>query len=207
VQLEIPAASVAARDAEQRKVPSSRREATPADAFELARRMFIKGEPVELATLAERLGVPAERLDDWCGDRESLLGEVVAGLSTDLLIRAKDEHLDQRGTARVLAVYEQFACGVANFRPLHLLLQADPQGSFKMLTSSTGHVHPAAVSQMQVLLGEEHATGALPTPESELPNLAYAIVRLAEAFLYNDSVLATEPQIQRTTRIVARLLD
>jgi diguanylate cyclase (GGDEF)-like protein len=207
VQIEIPAASIAARAAERRKAPSDLREVTPADAFELARRMFVKGEAVELATLAERLHVPAERLEDWCGDRESLLGEVIATLSTELLQRAKDEHSERYGTARVLAVYEQFTCGVASFRPLHLLLQADPEGAFAMLTSSGGHVHPAAVSQMHALLIEEHARGALGTPESELPSLAYAIVRLAEAFLYNDAMLATEPQIQRTTRIVARLLD
>jgi diguanylate cyclase (GGDEF)-like protein len=207
VQIDIPDASIAARAAVHRAAPSERREATPADAFELARRMFVKSEAVELATLAERLGVPAERLDDWCGDRESLVGEVVAALSTELLLRARDEHRGERGAARVLAVYEQFACSVANFRPLHLLLQADPQMTFQMLTSSSGHVHPAAVSQMQALLIEEHARGALRTPESELRNLAYAIVRMAEAFLYNDAVLATEPQIQRTTRIVARLLD
>jgi hypothetical protein len=169
--------------------------------------MFVKGEAVELATLAERLSVPAERLDDWCGDRESLLGEVIATFSTELMLRAKQEHSDLRGTAKVLTVYEQFACAVANFRPLHLLLQADPQATLRLLTSSSGHVHPAAVSQMHALLIEEHARGALRTPEGELRNLAYAIVRLAEAFLYNDAMLATEPQVQRTTRVVARLLD
>jgi hypothetical protein len=169
--------------------------------------MFLKGEPVDLGSLAEQLGVPSEELEDWCGDRESLLGEVIAGLSTDLLIRAKAAHSGQQGAARVLAVYEQFACDVANFRPLHLLLQTDPQQALAILTSSDGHVHPAAVSQMHALLIEERARGALQMPQDELRSLAYAIVRLAEAFLYDDAVLATEPQIQRTTQIVARLLD
>jgi diguanylate cyclase (GGDEF)-like protein len=207
VKLEIPAASIAARAAEGRKARAPRREVAPGDAFELARHMLIKGEPVELTTLAERLDVAPERLADWCGDRESLLGEVVAALSTDLIVRAKEEHAELRGSERVLAVYEQFTCAVANFRPLHLLLQANPETTLQMLTSGSGHVHPAAVSQIHALLIEEHARGALQMPESELRSLAYAIVRLAEAFLYNDAVLATEPQVQRTTRIVARLLD
>jgi diguanylate cyclase (GGDEF)-like protein len=207
VQLEVPAASIAARAAESHEAPALRHETTPGDAFELARHMLIKGEPVELATLAGRLGVAPERLEEWCGDRESLLGEVVAALTTDLIVRAKEEHAELRGSERVLAVYRQFTCAVANFRPLHLLLQADPQGTFQMLTSGNGHVHPAAVSQIHALLIEEHARRALQTPESELRNLAYAIVRLAEAFLYNDAALATEPQVQRTTRIVAQLLE
>lgn len=214
VKLEIPGASIAARAAEGRKAPTSpleatppRLEVTPSEAFELARHMLIKGEPVELATLAERLGVAPERLEDWCGDRESLIGEVVAALSTDLIVRAKEEHAGLHGSERVLAVYQQFTCAVANFRPLHLLLQADPDATLQMLTSGSGHVHPAAVSQIHSLLIEEHARGTLQMPESELRSLAYAIVRLAEAFLYNDAVLATELQVQRTTRIVARLLD
>ena len=207
VKLEIPAASIAARAAEGNETPAPQHEPMPGDAFELAKHMLIKGEPVELTTIAERLGVAPERLEDWCGDRDSLLGEVIATLSTDLLLRAKEEHADLRGTERVLAVYQQFACAVANFRPLHLLLQADPQATLQMLTAGNGHVHPAAVSQIHALLIEEHARGALQMPESELRSLAYAIVRLAEAFLYNDAVLATEPQVQRTTGIVARLLD
>jgi len=207
VQIELPSASIAARGAIEGDSPRERREATPADAFALARRMLIKGEPVELARIAERLEVSTDRLETWCGDRDSLLGEVIAALSTDLLRRAKEEHRDKLGASRVLAVYERFACGVAGFRPLHLQLQADPQAMHSMLTSSSGHVHPAAVAQMHALLIEEHARGALRTPEAELGMLAYAIVRLAEGFLYNDAALATEPQMHRTTRIVARLLD
>jgi hypothetical protein len=207
VQIELPDASIAARAAVVGDYPRERREATPADAFALARRMYIKGELVELARIAERLEVSTDRLEAWCGDRDSLLGEVIAALSTDLLLRAKEGHRDKLGASRVLAVYEQFACGVAGFRPLHLLLQADPQATLLMLTSSSGHVHPAAVAQMHALLSEEHARGALRTPEAELGTLAYAIVRLAEGFLYNDAALATEPQMHRTTRIVARLLD
>ncbi len=214
VELEIPTTSIAARAAEERKASARQhkptpapQEVTPSDVFELARHMLIKGERVELATLAERLGIASERLEDWCGDRESLLGEVVAALSTDLIVRAKEEHAELRGSERVLAVYEQFTRAVANFRPLHLLLQADPEAALRMLTSGSGHVHPAAVSEIHALLIEEQARGELHLPQSELRSLAYAIVRLAEAFLYNDAVLATEPQVQRTTRIVARLLD
>jgi diguanylate cyclase (GGDEF)-like protein len=206
VKLEIPAASIAARAAQGHTAPAPQSRTTPADAFELARQMLIKGEPVELATLAERLGVGPERSQEWCGDRKSLLGEVVAALSTDLIVRAKQQHRELRGNERVLAVYEQFTYAVANFRPLHVLLQDDPQATLEMLTSAGGHVHPAAVRQIHALLIEEHACGALHTPESELRNLAYAIVRLAEAFLYEDAVLATEPQVQRTKSVVARLL-
>jgi diguanylate cyclase (GGDEF)-like protein len=205
VDLEMPEASPAAMAA---LVPAGHSEhgATPADAFELARRTFVDGEPLDMRALAGGLGVSLETLEEWCGDRESLLGEIVASLALDLLQGAKLEHGHERGTARVLAVYEQFACAAANFRPLQTLLHDDPQLAMRILTSRTGHVHPAMVNAIHALLGEERELGALATPKQELRNLAYAIVRMAEAFLYNDAMLATEPQIHRSTRMVGRLM-
>jgi diguanylate cyclase (GGDEF)-like protein len=179
---------------------------TPADAFELARQTFVEGDALDMQALADRLKVSRETIEDWCGDRESLLGEINAALALELLQRASAAHSHVRGTARVLAVYEQFAFSAANFRPLQLLLRGDPQLALRILTSRTGHVHPAMVNAIHAILNEEHELGALATPKPELRNLAYAIVRMAEAFLYNDAMLATEPQIQRSTRMVERLI-
>jgi diguanylate cyclase (GGDEF)-like protein len=205
VDLEMPQASPAASAA----VDGDRRSGggpALADAFELAKRTFIAGEALDMQALARHLHVSRQTLEQWCGDRESLLGEINASLGLELLARAGAEHSHERGTARVLAVYEQFACSAAGFRPLQRLLQDDQQMALKILTSRTGHVHPAMVNAVHALLNEEHERGALATPKSELRNLSYAIVRMAEAFLYNDAMLATEPQIQRSTQIVGRLM-
>jgi diguanylate cyclase (GGDEF)-like protein len=206
VNLEMPDPSLAARGAGAEQGRGAETASTPADAFELARRTFVQGEPLSMQVLASRLEVSPETLQDWCGDRESLLGEINAGLGLELLVRAKAEHDRERGTARVMAVYDQFACGAANFRPLQMLLQEEQETALRILTSRTGHVHPAMVNAVHELLIEEHELGALATPQAELRNLAYAIVRMAEAFLYNDAVLATEPQIHHSTRIVERLM-
>ncbi|MFI4990878.1 MAG: QsdR family transcriptional regulator [Solirubrobacterales bacterium] len=205
VELEMPEASPAAKAAGASH-GHSENGATPADAFELARRTFIEGKALEMQMFAGHLQISLETLEEWCGDRESLLGEIVASLALDLLQGAKLEHGHERGTTRVLAVYEQFACAAANFRPLQMLLHDDPQLTLRILTSRTGHVHPAMVNAIHALLGEERELGALATPKSELRNLAYAIVRMAEAFLYNDAMLATEPQIHSSTRMVGRLM-
>ncbi|HEY1451342.1 MAG TPA: QsdR family transcriptional regulator [Solirubrobacteraceae bacterium] len=206
VNVEMPDASLAARAAGEVRAERLSSGSTPADAFALARRIFVKGEALDMQTLAGLLAVTPDTLQEWCGDRESLLGEVNASLAMDLLLRAKVEHSHERGTARVLAIYDQFACQTANFRPLQMLLQDEPQLAARVLTSRTGHVHPAMVNAIHGLLEEEHELGAMATPKSELRNLAYAIVRMAEAFLYNDAVLATEPQIHRSARIVERLM-
>ena len=206
VKLDLPEGSIAAQAATVRVHRAGPEQASPARAFELARRSFVKGEALDMQHLADTLGVSLDTLLGWCGDRESLLGEVNAALACDLLLRAKAEHGGERGAARVLAVYDEFACATANFRPLQLLLQDEPQVALRILTSRRGHVHPAIVRELHALLCEEHEVGALAMPRSELANLSYAIVRLAEAFLYNDAVLATEPQIHRSTQIVGRLM-
>ncbi len=206
VNLEMPQASPAASAAVEADRGHLGEGSTPAEAFELAKRTFIEGEPLDMQVLAERLRVSHQTLEQWCGERKSLLGEINAALALDLLRRAQAEHSHERGTARVLAVYEQFACGAANFRPLQRLLRDDQQLALRILTSRTGHVHPAMVNAIHRLLNEEHERGALATPQAELRNLSYAIVRMAEAFLYNDAMLATEPQIQRSTQIVGRLM-
>jgi diguanylate cyclase (GGDEF)-like protein len=206
VSLEMPEPSAAARAAGEAHHDPSGGHRTPADAFELARATFMAGEALDTSALAEAVAISPERLHEWCGDRESLLGEIVASLGLELLARAKADHSYERGTARVLAIYDQFACTAANFRPLQMLLQDDPPLALRILTSRTGHVHPTMVGAIHELLNEEHERGALATPKSELRNLSYAIVRMAEAFLYNDAVLATEPQIHSSTRIVGRLM-
>jgi diguanylate cyclase (GGDEF)-like protein len=206
IKLDMPEASVAARAANRpaRGRPGS--EQTPAGAFALARRTFLKGEPLQMQRLADSLHVRLQTLQGWCGDRESLLGEIVGQLGLNLVLRAKATHAHLRGAERILAVYDEFACCAANFKPLHVLLQSEPQAALRILTSRTGHVHRPLVQAVHELLEEERQSGALQTPKSELANLSYAIVRLAEAFLYNDAVLATEPQIHRSTQIVGRLM-
>jgi diguanylate cyclase (GGDEF)-like protein len=206
VGLELPEPSAAASGAEVGLEGQRLGGPTPAAAFELARRTFVAGETLDMQALADRLGITLDTLHEWCGDRESLLGEIIASLALDLLEQAKAEHPHERGTALVLAVYDQFARSAASFRPLQLLLAADQALALRILTAHTGRVHPAMVNAIHDLLSEEHALGALATPQSELRNLAYAIVRMAEAFLCNDAVLASEPQIHRSTSIVGRLM-
>ena len=56
----------------------------------------------------------------------------------------------------------------------------------RLLTSGAGVVHPRAVSTVEALITDEVAGGWY-DPPADPATLAYAIVRLAEAFLYNDA--------------------
>jgi AcrR family transcriptional regulator len=165
------------------------------------------GERVDMDVLAERLGVSRETLREWCGEREELLGEVLASLSQALLAHAVAENRHVTGgVGRLLAVYRQFVCTLVNAQPLQIFLQQEPQAALQILTSSSGHVQPRLVRSIHELLSQEQEAGAFAL-KTDARSLAYAIVRLTEAFLYNDAILATEPQIERAVRLVALLID
>ncbi len=73
-----------------------------------------------------------------------------------------------------------------------------------MLTSSGGPVQPRAVSSVRSLIEREMATGSY-VPPADPSALAYAIVRLAEAFLYNDVAIGIRGDWQRLRQVEAAL--
>ena len=65
---------------------------------------------------------------------------------------------------------------------------------------------PSARTDHAELLREETARGAY-TPRVDPAVLAYAIVRIGEAFLYNDAIIALEPNVEQACAVVRLLLD
>lgn len=205
VSVRAPQASLAARAARLQDDGHDVAQATPAGAFAAARGIYLMGRRVDMQVLAAQLGVSSATLFKWCGERDQLLGEVLASLSEQLIRRAAADHRDASGASRLLAIYRQYAHTLVHAQPLQIFLQQEPQSALKILTSTSGYVHPRTVRLVQDLLREEEHAGAF-FPQTDLPSLAYAMVRLTEGFLYHDTTLATEPQIDRAVRVVSLLL-
>jgi tetracycline repressor-like protein len=74
-----------------------------------------------------------------------------------------------------------------------------------MLTSSSGHVHQRAVAKIQGFVEDEIRAGTYRSPVDPA-TLGYAIVRLAEAFLFNDETAAMRGDVERLREIEAALL-
>jgi Tetracyclin repressor-like, C-terminal domain len=70
------------------------------------------------------------------------------------------------------------------------LLASEQERALRVLTSSGGVVQPGMVAAVERLICEEIDDGAFSSAVAP-GNLAYAIVRLAEAFLYNDAVIGS----------------
>src|SRR6201999_780971 len=94
---------------------------------------------------------------------------------------------------------------VASTYGLAALLEQDKERALRLLTSSSGKVQPRVVAVTQRLIEEEAEEGRLePAVAPDL--LAYGIVRLGEAFLYNDAAIGVRGDTTHLREMQAVLL-
>jgi AcrR family transcriptional regulator len=193
------------RAARDQNAELTRTQATPAGAFRAARRMFLRGQRLDMRALAAELSISRATLYRWCGDRERLLSDVLWSLSHQLLEQAKADHARKRGAKRILAIFRQHVSGIVGAGPLQTFLQQETHAALRLLTSEAGGVQPRTVRDLAELLREEQRAGALEL-RADPDTLAYAIVRMTEGFIYHDTVVGTEPDVERAESMVALLL-
>ena len=193
------------RAAQDRDAELSRTQATPAGAFRAARRMFLRGERLDMRALAAELGISRATLYRWCGHREQLLSDVLWSLSHQLFEQAAADHPEHTGAQRVLAVFRQHVNAIVGAPPLQVFLQQETHSALRLLTSEAGGVQSRTVLDLAGLLREEQQAGALDL-RADADSLAYAIVRMTEGFIYHDTVVGAEPDVERAAAMVALLL-
>jgi hypothetical protein len=88
---------------------------------------------------------------------------------------------------------------------LRTLLEQERDSAMRLLTSSGGVVQPRAVACVKGLLDAEVAAGRYEAP-ADTETLAYALVRLCEAFLYNDAAIGIRGEYERLREVQAALL-
>jgi AcrR family transcriptional regulator len=177
--------------------------ATPAEAFRLARRTFLKGERLDMSQLAQELSVSRATLYRWTGDRDALLVDVIWSLTEELLADAVRE-AKGKGPEYALSVTLGFLRRTAAAVPLRVFLENDGERALRLLTGRQA-VHGRLVHAVQELIGEAERRDGWQAPLAP-PTLAYAIVRLGEAFVYNDEINHLEPDLTSARDTIARLI-
>jgi AcrR family transcriptional regulator len=193
--------SVATRTGSKRGRPAT---ASPADVMELASAQYRGGERVDLTVIAGRLGLGRATIYRWFGSREELLGEVIAR-ELELLFERKRSGVRRRGAERLLEVFDRVNRSLSRSTALRRLLEQERGKAMRLLTSSTGIVQPRAVALVREMIEAEASVGAY-EPPADPDALAYAIVRLCEAFLYNDAAVDIRGDYERLREVEAALL-
>ena len=193
------------RAAQDQEAELSRTQTTPAGAFRAARRIFLRGERLDMRALAAELRISRGTLYRWCGHRDQLLSDVLWSLSHQLFEQAMQDHPEHTGAERVLAVFRAHVHEIVTAGPLQSFLQQETHSALRLLTSESGGVQARTVRDLAGLLREEQGAGSLEL-RTDVDQLAYAIVRVTEGFIYHDTVVGTEPDVERAASIVALLL-
>lgn len=158
--------------------------ASRADVLDTAMRLYLHGERVDVQAIAAELGLGRSTIYRWFGSREGLVGEVLVRAVQPVIAESR---ASARGTGAeaLLDAFDRINRSLAAAPALRAFLEHE-RDALRILTSSAGPVQPRMVELVTAMIEDEVAAGTF-EPPVEPSTLGYAIVRLAEAFLYNDA--------------------
>ncbi len=178
--------------------------ASGTDVLRVVRAQYINGQSVDLAVVADQLGLARDAIQRRFGSRETLLSEVIFQEFECLMARKRAQ---ARGTGArwLLEVLDGVNRALSRSAALRWLLEHEQRTGLGLLTSSGGQVQPRVVNSIQSLIIDQAAVGAyLPTVSPD--DLAYALVRVMEAFLYDDAEARIRGEHESMREIQAALL-
>jgi AcrR family transcriptional regulator len=178
--------------------------ATREQVLEAALHHYLRGRRVDVRAIAGELGLGRTTIYRWFGSREELLGEVLFEASEPLLWDARRKARG-RGAAVLLETFDRFNRTLADSSALRRFVEAERDTALRIITSGAGTLQPRIVASIQAVIDDEVRTGAY-EPPVDTSTLAYAIVRLAEAFLFNDAVAGMRGDVDRLREVEAALL-
>src|SRR3954454_18694364 len=178
--------------------------ASPADVLGLALHRYLRGRRIDVRAIAGELGVGRTTIYRWFGTREHLVGTVVALAAEEVLDRI-EAAAKGRGAERLLEIFDRFNRALADAPALRSFLEQERDTALRIITSSEGMVTPRMVDRIAQIIASEVEAGAY-EPPVEIETLALAIVRLAEAFLFNDARAGIRGEVDRLRAIEAALL-
>ena len=178
--------------------------ATPADAFRAAREIYMRGERIDMQALAQQLGVSRGTLYRWTGSRERLLVDVVWSYAEELFdwVQTKIRGRGPGGIARRTDAYMHV---LATSPALRAFLKQDQELAFRILTRRGLGVQERAVARLEADIEHERQAADWDPPLRPY-TLAYAIVRVIEGFIYNDTIAGEEPDLESAGKVVRALL-
>jgi AcrR family transcriptional regulator len=179
--------------------------ATPRDAYDAATRVYLAGRRLDMRELAHELGVSRNTLYRWTDGRERLLQDVIWSLSEDAIDGIWASTTRRRGTSRLVEALRRYLVTIVESHALQAFLRNETYVALRLLTAQ-GPFQDRLVAKVRALVDEEVARGTF-TPRADTGLLAYAVVRTMEGFVYNDTVVRSEPEVDRAVQVIRLLLE
>jgi AcrR family transcriptional regulator len=173
------------------------------DVLQAALHRYLRGRRIDVRAISTELGLGRTTIYRWFGSRDGLVGETVARAAEPLFDDARAAARGH-GSAALLDTFDRINRALAEAPALRSFLGLE-RDALRILTSSGGVVHSRAVAKIRTFIEDEVRAGNY-RPLVDPATLAYAIVRLAEAFLFNDATAAVRGDVDRLREIEAALL-
>lgn len=171
--------------------------------LEAARLRFRALERVDVVALSGVLGLGRVSVYRWFGSRDGLLAAVLAAEAEEVFATAR-RRARGAGAERLLDLFDDVNRVFAGSAPLRHFVQTEQQAARRLMLSTSGPVHDRCVALIADVVREEQAAGRY-TPAIDVETLAYAIERLAVAFLY-DADADVRGDVDRLREVEAALL-
>src|SRR3954451_11838868 len=165
---------------------------------------YLRGKRIDVQAIAGELGLGRATIYRWFGTREELIGEVLVRAAEPLLTEARAKARGKGGDA-LLDTFDRFNRSLAEAPALRRFLETEREAAMRIITSGAGVVQPRMVAGIAGVIEQEVAAGRY-DPPVETETLAYAIVKLAEAFLFNDAVAGMRGDVDRLRDVEAAML-
>ncbi|MGY0498883.1 QsdR family transcriptional regulator [Nocardia sp. FBN12] len=173
------------------------------DVLDAAVAAFLAGKRVDANAIAAQLGLGRTSIYRWFGSRDGLLGAALAR-QLERMVAYAERRSTATGGERLAEILDQAIHWLVEDGSLRAYFDQESTAALRVITRSDGVVHPAAVSIVEGLLERAEDQGY--RPPIDRATLAYALVRLWEAFLYNDAVAGFQGDVERLSRVQAALL-
>jgi AcrR family transcriptional regulator len=174
------------------------------DVLAAAMERYLRGERIDVLAIAAALGLGRATIYRWFGSREGLIGAVLVGAAEPLLEEARAQARGV-GAAALLDTFDRFNRSLADAPALRRFVEAERDAALRIITSGAGVVQPRIVAMIAAVIDDEVRAGRY-EPAVEVDTLAYAIVKLAEAFLFNDAAAGMRGDVERLREVEAALL-
>jgi len=165
---------------------------------------YLRGRRVDVQAIAGELGLGRATIYRWFGSRENLIGEVLVRAAAPLLEEARASARGRGGHA-LLDTFDGFNRRLADAPALRQFVEQERDAALRIITSGAGVVQPRIVARIAGLIEDEVGAGRY-EPQVDPSTLGYAIVKLAEAFLFNDAAAGMRGDVDRLRDVEAALL-
>ena len=174
------------------------------DVLATATARYLRGERIDVLSIASELGVGRTTIYRWFGTREELIGEVLQRVTKPLLDQARADALG-RGADRLVDTFDRFNRSLVAAPALREFVDREREAAVRIITSGAGNVQRRNVEMITEVIEAEVRAGSY-DPPVEPATLGYAIVRLAEAFIFNESATGMGDSVDRLREVEAALL-